>query len=629
MKKKVLEPFRIKSLELRNRIVALPVYPGYVDANGFPTERFINIYRRKAQGGAALVTVGVAFCADAFLVGNAAFRIGSDTSVPAMNMVAEAIHEGGAKAIVEITYREPQETHPPLDAFSTGDVERIIDVYAEAAARAKFSGFDAVGLHGAHGFTLHRFLSPYYNRRTDRYGRRLEFAEELLAKVRRAVGEDYPIFVWLTVDDGIGAEGLTVELSRREICPALEAAGADALVVTFGFVERSMDMQCEPIYYEPGGRVPIAAEIKKDLRIPVVGRGRINDPHLLVRVVEEGLVDLVGVGRALLADPDLPRKIAEGRYAEVNRCIACEYGCNRRLLYLRRNTLCSVNYFYSREEEEWRGLAPAARPRRVLVIGGGPAGVEAACVLAQRGHQVVLCEQETQLGGVTRLASLMPRLNLRDLSYCIADRVPKLARLGVDLRLGTAGTPALIRDLVPDAVVLAIGAEPKTLGVPGEELGHVFSLYDYLKGVVRLGERVVVIGGKEGAEAAVSLAREGRRVWLLEESDEVGDPVYSNPPRQQALKREMDALGSALTVLIRTRVERITPEAVAFSADGTARELAADTVVVALGRQRRQASPLRSWLRENGCPVYEIGDSVAPRAIHEAIEEANQVARLI
>ena len=626
---RVLEPIKIKSMELRNRIMALPVYPGYVDASGSPTREFVNIYRRKAQGGAGLVTVGVAFCADALLVGNAAFRIGSDMSVPAMNMVAEAIHEGGARAIVEISYREPHETHPPLDAFTTGEVEQIIDLYAEAAARARFSGFDAVGLHGAHGFTFHRFLSPYYNRRADRYGRRLTFAEELLSKVRRAVGDDYPVFVWLSVDDGVGAEGITLPLSREEICPALEAAGADALVVTFGFVERSMDLQCEPVYFEPGGRIPAAAEIKKVVGIPVVGRGRINDPRLLVRVVEEGLVDLVGVGRALLADPDLPRKIAEGRPDEVNRCIACEYGCNRRLLYLRRNTRCSVNYFYSREEEEWRGLPRAPRARRVAVIGGGPAGVEAACVLAQRGHQVVLCEKEAQLGGVTRLASLMPRLNLRDLSYCIADREPKLARLGVDLRLRTEGTPALIRELAPEAVVLAIGAEPETLGVPGEELGHVFSLYDYLRGVAGLGERVVVIGGKEGAEAAVSLGREGRRVCLLEESDEVGEPVYSNPPRQQALKREMDALGDALTIFTKTRVERITPEAVVSRVEGALRQQAADSVVIALGRRRRQASPLRSWLRENGHPVYEIGDCVAPRAIHEAIEEANQVARLI
>ncbi len=629
MKKKVLEPFRIKSLELKNRIVALPVYPGYVDANGFPTREFINIYKRKAQGGAALVTVGVAFCADASLVGNAAFRIGSDMAVPAMNMVAEAIHEGGAKAIVEISYREPQETHPSLDAFSTHEVEQIIEAYAEAAARAKFSGFDAVGLHGAHGFTLHRFLSPYYNRRTDRYGRRLEFAEELLSKVRRAVGEDYPVFFWFSVDDGIGAEGITLELSKKEICPALEAAGADALVVTFGFVERSMDIQCEPIYFEPGGRVPVAAEIKKTLRIPVVGRGRINDPHLLVRVVEEGLVDLVGVGRALLADPDLPRKIAEDRLDEVNRCIACEYGCNKRLLYMRRNTRCSVNYYYSREDEEWRGLPPASPSRRVLIIGGGPAGVEAALVLAQRGHRVTLCEKEAELGGVARLASMMPRLNLKDLYYCIEDRLPRLERLGVDLRRGTEATPTLIHDLAPEIVILAIGAEPEVLGVPGEELGHVYSLYDYLRGSARLGERVVVIGGEEGAEAAVSLAREGRRVCLLAETAEVGEPVYSNPPRQQALKRQMDALGSALAVLTRARVERIAPEELIYRVDGTSERLRADTVVVARGRQKRRDATLRLWLEENDYRFYEIGDCLAPRAIHEAIEEANHVARMI
>ncbi len=407
---KLLEPVKIGAMELRNRIVMPPMCTNFASETGAVTQRLIDYYVERARGGVGLVTVE-ATCVDS-PVGRLSplqLCVDDDKFIGGLNDLVEAIQEKGAKISLQLHHAGRQTTlavtggAQPVSASETvykdvkaralpaEGIECVVGRFGESAKRAKAAGFDAVEIHGAHGYLIAQFLSPYVNKRIDEYGgdpeKRMRFVLEVLEETRKRVGLDFPIIFRLSGEEFV-EDGLTLK-EAKGIAQRLERAGVDALHVTAGVGGTIWPVQ--PMAVPRGCLVHLAEGIKEVVGIPVIAVGRINNPTLAEEILRDGRADLVSMGRALIADPELPRKVAEGRLDDIRMCTACLRGCSERFnAYLRIS--CTVNPAVGREKEYM--VKPADKPKKVLVVGGGAAGLEAARVAALRGHEVTLYEKE-------------------------------------------------------------------------------------------------------------------------------------------------------------------------------------------------------------------------------------------
>ncbi len=650
---KIFEPIKIGTLELKNRIVALPMVQSFADREGYSTYQMVDAYRKRAEGGWGLVIVEATFMRPD---GSAFFGmhgIYTDRMLPYLNDIVEAIHEMGCKAAIQIMHggrqANPRITKRPLVApsahrnpFVAGpegearamakwEVNQILDQYVESVALAKEARFDAVELHGTHGFFINQFMSPFTNKRDDEFGELLAFPTELVRRCKKACGADYPIIFRFTVDEkmreiGMQEKGIELELSKQFI-PKLIEAGVDCFDLSNSHFE-TVNYNVEPIYFTPAGRIySDFAPIKKVSTVPVIGRGRVNDPRLAMKIVEDGHVDLVGMARQELADPLTPKKMMEGRYEDVRRCIACDIGCSQRLFDQVR-IRCAVNYNYGMEFREYYGPPKVQSPKKVLVVGAGPGGLEAARVCAERGHKVKVWEKSDKVGGMVKLASATPSVLTRDLWQFIPWAERECKKLGVEFEFNKEASLAEIEKGNWDAVIVATGSSLNKQEIPGQGKAKVIYLDDYYFSKLPIGGKVVVLGGQEGAEAACSLAREGKQVTLLSTTGDYGDAPYIYILRKITLQQMMQKEKN-LTVMTNVKIREFTPQGLRIT-DGNGQEkiLAADTYVAAWGRVPNQelAKALSAKQRPN---VFEIGDCKQPRRMMEAIHEANAVARMI
>jgi len=639
---KVFEPIKVGTMEVKNRIWTLPMVQGYADREGFVTPKLIYAYKRRAEGGWGLVHVEASYIR---MDGNcfyAMLGVYSDLQITGLREVADAIHEAGAKCSIQPMHggkqsnvgaaRGAQPVGPstvtpcvfsaPPRALTTKECEELIEQFAEAAARSKLAGFDTVLLHAAHGFLLTSFMSPYSNvGRDDRFADYAVFATEVVKKCKEYCGADYPIMMRIDVDEMVPG-GITPELNRRLI-PALVEAGVDGFDLTNSNFD-SLAYNLEPIYWSRGGRVDQLLQVREFTTVPLAVRGRINDPILVEKIIEDGRADIVALGRAMLADPDFPKKMQEGRYDDIRKCTACDWSCAWKL-FQQVPIQCSVNYNYGKEWQEYYGPPPARTPRKVMVVGGGVAGMECARVCAERGHKVTLYEKDDKLGGMVHLAAGTPRLNTADLANII-DWLPReLDKLGVEVRLNKAVTLADIEAAKPDAVVIATGSRLTVPAIPGANLPHVLSLEDYYFERKEVGQRVVVLGGQEGAEGAVSLAREGKEVTLVSETATYADANYMYLVRTNCVSQYL-AEGN-VKIITEAKFKEITADGVRITdKEGREQLLPADTVVYAVGR-----TPVRQLVDAlSGRPgVYVIGDCKEARRKHEAIHEGAAAGRQI
>jgi len=556
--RKLFQPLQVRGMRLKNRMVLLPIGgAGYKDFADSPTERAVAMYRRQAFGGVGLLTVGIVYVEPYELAPTAVPMFGfySDKQTPQYIVLTDAVHDAGAMTALQITHRWHSDFPYEMEDLTPAQVEGLIDIYVRAAVRAKVARFDAVEFEAAHGWPLQRFLSPLTNHRHDKYGEYAYVPCEIVRRSRLAVGSDFPLTVRLSIIEDIeGGQGITLEQSANELCPALVDAGADILSLSFGLgpVARKVKdyRHTETIYIEPGDKLTYFRAIKQHVRVPVIGRSRVNDPLLAERAVEENWVDLVGLGRQLLADPDFPVKVQERRYEDINRCIACNYCESPKTELLRYNRHCTVNPGLGREIEE--SPSPRVRrPKAVLVVGGGVAGMEAALRLAERDCPVTLVEQDDRLGGLLRQVAHLPHLRLLDLEYYVEYLERQLHRLPVTIRLNTTFSSKVASDAGAECLVLATGSTPPS-GAAYAKNGagvDVCTFLDYLGGRP-IGERVVVDGGGEGAEFAVSLARGGHRVTLVEQmaSLKTLPYAYGGPARLEALSDYLSAEAVGLCV---------------------------------------------------------------------------------
>jgi 2,4-dienoyl-CoA reductase (NADPH2) len=696
----------IGSLELRNRIVMSPMGSNLAESDGHLGERIKRYYEERARGGVGLIIVGVgAIAYPAGACNPHQVAISDDVYLPGLADLADRVHRNGAKLAIQLQHAgkvatqdigagrplwvpsalppkvgdlfedlTPEEVGGVTEYFSRpgaklrfhemsrSDIAELVEMFAAAADRARRAGFDAVEIHAAHGYIISSFLSPATNKREDEYGGPLENRGRLLVEVIEAikgrVGKGFPVWCRLDAREFRTEGGITVEDGRRA-AELAEAAGADAIHVSaYADPTSGVAFTDAPLVHQACGYLPLAEGIKKRVGLPVIAVGRI-EPEEAEALLMAGKADFVAMGRKLLADPELPIKLGEGRPEDIRPCIYC-YTCVGKIFLNQRNC-CAVNPATGREAEF--GIEPTKTPRRVLVVGGGPAGMEAARVAALRGHRVALCEKSKRLGGTLLFSSLVYEANGKLAEYL--ER--QVRKLPIDLWLGQEVTPGFVREQRPDVILVAPGAGHRDPVIPGEDRPQVLAGGDLRalltgsdehvakeklsllqRGIVGaaallgiagrisltralsrrwmpIGKRVAIIGGGlVGVELAEFLCERGREVCILEEGNTLA--VEMALPRRWRALHGLREHGVALRTGV--RVEEITEDGVVYTAgDGARTSALADTVILATGAGENRS--LAEALEGLGAEVHLLGDCRGVGYIEGAIMDAARIARTI
>jgi 2,4-dienoyl-CoA reductase-like NADH-dependent reductase (Old Yellow Enzyme family) len=628
-------PLQVGPMRVANRIVMAPMERNYANPDGTVSERTIAHYAERARGGVGWICVESTFVLPGGRGRTHQLGLHRDGCVDGFRTLAAAVHEEGAKVGIELhhagrntnstlTGEQPVAPSPVPCAEAGGEVPRelttdeidtIIDAYAQAAARAAAAGFDAVELHSAHGYLPYAFLSPLTNQRRDEYGgsaeNRARFAVRAIGAIREAVGPALAVGCRFSAQEHLEG-GLTLD-DTTDYARALEAAGVDYLSVSTGVYASFVNI-IPPMDFAPGWLLDAAATIRGAVGVPVIGASRIVDPRDADRAIAGGKVDLVALGRALLTDPELPRKARAGHAEEIVTCIGCNQGCEARISR-QLDVTCLVNPHVGRERSLGAGPAPCAR--RVVVIGGGPAGMEAARTAAERGHEVTLYEREPRLGGLLALAAEVPdRPGWR--TY-LEQAERRLRASGVLVRLGEEAGPEQILAGAPDAIVIAAGAEFEPLdGLPPSP--SVITVVELFALAQPPSGHVVIVGaGAIGLGAASWCLAAGAEVTVVERDQIVGDP-----PGQGGLLERLEGTGR-LHIRPDRELAAVGPSSAAVIRAGAIGPLFHETLpgisAVVLAGERRPRRGLDALAGEHGIAAerHLVGDCRHPRSALEAV----------
>ena len=635
-------PLRVGNVTLRSRMCSAPMGFPDLTEKGELTEGAIAFYENRARGGAAIVTVSEA-CVD-YVNGKSHGRLinlQNPGVLAGLTNCARAIRRHGALASIELNHAGMLSDFDVLEAERRGDGEirygpsetllpsgtqvmamtreqigEAVRRFADGAALVKRAGFDMLMVHAGHGWLLHQFLSPLTNRRRDEYGgsreNRFRLALEVLEAVRRAVGPGFPIELRFSAME-TAPGGITLADAAAFAQAAQELV--DILHVSAGG-EPDFHVTHPSMFAEAGCNVKYAAEIKKHVRIPVAAVGALNEPAQMEEILASGQADILCMARALLADPELPRKVEQNREDEILRCIRC-FTCHAERM-LTQTRICALDPRIGREYEA-KFDAPATKPKRLLIAGGGPGGMQAAVSAARRGHSVILCEKTGELGGNLRCEVNVPFKSAFPKYISTMCRQMELA--GVEVRLNTEVTPSLVAELAPDALFIAVGAEALRPPIPGLNGKNVVFGTELEQREGEIGERVAVIGGGlVGCESGLYLALKGHTVTILELRPEVAPDA--NPRHRPALLKELEEHTKVRTGL---RVTEITETGVhCTDAAGKTAFFPADTVLCAAGLvpRRKTVDALRGT-----APIVEIiGDCDRPGIIRGAVWRAYHAA---
>ena len=647
----LFQPGRIGKLELKNRLVMAPMgTPALTGLRGTFSGRLMDYYERRAQGGVGLIITGVSLVnskVEPWESDGEPSLVTFDQPWKARNFLqlTERVHDHGAKIFAQLTagfgrvlpkriLNKPgvEPIAPsPVPAFwrpeimaremRLDEILTLVESFGRAAQVAQMSGFDGVELHGHEGYLLDQFMTPLWNQRSDEYGgsyvNRMRFALECIASIKQAVGDDFPICYRVGIEHKLPGGREKAEGIR--VAQDLEKAGVAALHVDAGCYD-NWHWPHPPLYQPPGCMVDMAALVRPHVALPVITVGRLGYPALAERIVEEDTADFVALGRPLLADPDFPNKARQGREREICPCIGC-HECMHRM-HQGQSISCAVNPECG--DEARLKLAPAERPKKVMVIGGGLAGMEAARVCALRGHQVTLYEKSGQLGGVLNLAGASPfKKDLRDLMEFKRDQIMDLPQVRV--LLASEVKPATLLAAKPDVVFLATGSLPISQApIPGLAETPVLLADEVYAGAETPGRSVVVIGGGAvGCEAAWHLADKGKQVTVVEMLPQAAADLFM-ANRDMLLEKLAQ---KKVRLLTGTKVESLAPGQVRVSGPEGPATLDTEAIVLAIGR--RPENQLHEAVNELVNEVYVVGDCLAPRKVIDAIWEAFKTARVI
>ncbi|MFH1139091.1 MAG: FAD-dependent oxidoreductase [Pseudomonadota bacterium] len=662
--KKLFEPIVINKLVIPNRIVMPSMGLAYTDNYSF-NKRFEAFYRARAHGGVGLMTIGP-LAIDK--VGGMPLMpsIMKDEDVEPLKKFIDEIHRDApckiaaqlfhaGRSSFSFMFGEEIIAPSPIASKLTKvvpremtkeDILRVQDAFARGARRAREAGFDHIEAVACTGYLIAQFASPLSNRRTDEYGgsleNRMRFGVETMSKIREAVGPDASIGIRIAGNDFM--DGGNTNEEQALFAAALERAGADAINVTGGWHETNIPQLTTNV--PAGVYAYLAAGIKDKVKVPVFASNRLGDPFVAEKTLRAGLADMICWGRPLIADPDLPNKVRDGRLDEAVYCIACNQGCFDSI-FGGQSVHCVVNPLAGREGETTVKKTDA--PKKVLVAGGGPAGMEFAVTAARRGHRVTLCEKGDRLGGQVNLAKAPP--GKKDLQYLIDSLERRMRVHGVDVRLNTTVTPELVAAERPDVLAAASGATPVSLNVPGRDKPHVVGAWEVLGDrTADIGKNVVVVGGNAtGCETAHYIASLGvldpesftflmyheaegldfvkrllhasrRRVTVIEMTDRVAGNVGRT--QRWSLIKSLRLAG--VDLLTGVKLLEILDGEIVVETGGKKQTIPADTVVMAVG-----AVPVNDLARSvagTGVKVVTIGDAKSPRKMTEAIHEGFQAA---
>jgi len=636
----LMSPIKIGTMEIKNRLVVPPMATGLAQPDGSPTDGHVAYWEERAKGGYGLLIVE-ATAVDPLGKGSPWDEPGiwDDRFIPAWEKVTEAAHKYGAKIALQLHHAGRQTTHDKIGGqpvapspipcpverempheLTTEEVYDLIEKFGDAARRARDAGFDAVEVHGAHGYLIAQFMSPYSNKRMDEFGggfmARMKFPVEIIKNIRSKVGNGYPVIFRLSGDEYVPG-GRDIEDSKL-VARVMEEAGVDAIHVSAG-VYASTQYIIAPAAVPPAFNVRAAEEIKKSVNIPVIAVGRIGDPTLAESIIEAGRADMIAMGRSSLADPELPNKVAAGRTGEISPCIGCMQACAGYLFDpTKENISCLVNPFTGRERE--LKIEKAAEPKKVMVIGGGPGGLEAAWVAAKRGHDVSLYEKRSVLGGQYRIGAIPP--TKQDVLKALRYYVTMGQKYGVKYHLGVEADEKLIAQEKPDAVILATGGVPLRPAIKGIDNPKFVDAIDVLDGKAQVGMNVLIVGGGiTGVETADFLGEHYHKVTVMDMLPAIA--MEEQDAIKIFLMERLNKYG--VKAVVNAKVKEFLDDGVIYETDGREETLAGfDTVILAMGAAAY--NPLEQKAKELVPEVYAIGDAVKARKATEAIEEAARVA---
>ena len=635
-------PITIGRVTFRNRMFSAPMGGTDITNDGCIGPKSTAFYELRGKGGAGAVTVSECMVHPE-TDGSHAYHLDTSilNSLAAATYTADAIHRHGAVPSLELSHSGmyagtymtdkskqhnmhqwgPSDTvRPdgvPVKALTTDMLSDIIASYGRVAGLAKRAGFGMIMIHGGHGWLLNQFLSPYFNKRTDEYGGSLEnrcrLAIEVLKSVREAVGPGFPIEFRMSgselFEGGYDlAEGVRI---AQMIEPYV-----DIIHVSAGTYQRGFGDTHPSMFKEHGCNVYLAAEIKKHVSVPVATLGGLNDPQQMEEIIASGKADIVYMARALLADPFLPRKIMENRENEIVHCLRCFTCMAERAVTATRR--CTVNPLIGREIEG-NEVSPAPVSKRVLVAGGGPGGLYAAYTAARRGHQVILCEKEAQLGGILKSEQAIP---FKQEMYQLSQTYALFARnSGVEIRTSTEVTPEYVEKENPDALIIAVGSEPLVPPIKGLDGDNVVIVNDYYLEKEKVTDQVVVLGGGlAGCECAIHLGMEGKHVHLVEMRQELAPDA--NIRHRPLLLKEVDQY---VTVHTGCKGLAVTDVGVLCETDtGEEILIPGTSVICALGQHSRTS--LVNSLRDSAPYIAVIGDASKVSTITNAVYEGYHAA---
>jgi len=643
MFKHLFTPIKIRNMEVRNRIVLLPMTTGFAEPDETVGDRFVNFYTERAKGGPGFMIIPFSPVPAGSSMEAGLF---DDRFIPGVRRLTARIHAHGAKVacqlivsyhvifkdgVPEVVGPSPvmnQIVYTVPRALTVDEIHLIVKEYGRAARRAREGGFDAVEILVGCGYLLNRFLSPYSNKREDEYGgsleNRMRMILECIESVRREVGNDFPVGVRLNIEE-LMPGGHTVEDSMI-VAKALEKAGVNFIDTYFGWHEATEPTVAPSL--PPGAFVHLVEKIKGCVSIPVIAANRINDPFVAEKILVEGKADLVGMARALIADPEFPNKVKEGRVEEIVPCIACSR-CLAEIFPMykawgeRFPVLCTVNPVAGKEGES--SPEPAAKPKKVFVIGGGPGGMEAAITAAMRGHRVTLFEKGDELGGCLRIGCIPPYKNeIRTLNKSLIARTHKA---GVQIRLKSEADLETIEKGKPDVLIFSVGANPIIPNIPGVKGANVVLAEDVLTGRKSVSGVIIIVGGGlVGCETAEFLIECGQGITSVTIVEMMGRMAENVPPTNRPFfMARLKKRGVRMET--QTTVDEITDKGVKVTQKGVPGFIEGNSVVLAVGL--RAEPQLEKKFTGKALEIYFIGDCVKPRMIKEAIEEGFSIGRKV
>lgn len=640
----LLQPGQIGNMKLKNRMKFAATSTNFCHKDGTVSDREIAFMAERAKGGAGMVSSGGGY---PHILGKAyscQMGLDNDKFLPGLKRLAQAIHAHGVAAICEIIHggihAHPHEygiegqpvgptalppklpRYAPCLALTRDEIKELVAIYGQTARRIKNAGFDAVEIICITGYLLVSFILPRTNRRTDEYGGSLEnrgrFLVEIIQRMRKEVGAGYPIMLRSIANDLFQEGGNTPE-EYVEFARMFEAAGVDSLSLGVGTHESDFPSVTNEI--PPGHWLYLAEKWKKaGLKVPLMLTYRVNRPELAEKAMANGVIDFWEMCRPLIADPYLPQKVAEERPEDINTCVA-DCTCLDKLM-AEEPISCILNPRAGREAEGAWQIKPATTRRKIIVVGSGPSGMEAARVAALRGHQVTLHEAQNRLGGKLHVAAIAPfKSETKYLNDYLATQVIKT---GVMVKLNSKATAQHIQQSQPDAVVIATGSHPLIPNIPGIQQPNVVTAADILTGRKQPGDRVVIIGGgMVGCEVAEFLATKGKKVTILEMEKRLGQDI--GPVLRWRVMQRLTQAGVATAT--KTTATEINQDGVVARQDGKSQLFPADTVVLAMGEVPDK--DLLHQLEGKVPAVYAAGDCLEPRRIGEAMEEGFRIGNTV